>query len=135
MTLPIALLCAAAVLFVASLSLFLLGRGKLLSAQTLVNYALSDHGITFRDLDTWRISEENKKLHRLVLWLSLTFRVVSYDEDGTERVTWNTPKFPTVYPWGEPMPESIDMAALFHSVVGDSADGQYVYPKVRPPAD
>lgn len=78
----------------------------------------AEHGVDYSAVDTALILDRSMILERLVLWLALSFRVVSYDDDGTERVTYNTPTFPTAYPWGEEMPEAQTMAALFHEVVG-----------------
>lgn len=63
----------------------------------------------------------SQNLVRLVRWLALAFRVTSYDENGDEHVTWNTPVFPKGYTdaagWHD-MPEAQEMERLFHAVVG-----------------
>jgi hypothetical protein len=75
-------------------------------------------GVPFSQAQVAEVYDRSHTMERLVRWLALSFRVVSYDDDGTERVTYNTPTFPVSYPWGEDMPESREMARIFHEIVG-----------------
>jgi hypothetical protein len=78
----------------------------------------NEYGVPYSQLDVARTYERSADMERLVRWLALSFRVVSYLDDGREVVTWNTPIFPKEYPWGEDMPEAQEMERLYHEVIG-----------------
>lgn len=88
------------------------------AVRKMIADVAAEHGVRFSDVETALILDRSLAMERLVRWLALSFRVVSYEDDGTERVTWNTPTFPHAYPWGEEMPEAQEMARIFHEIVG-----------------
>ena len=58
-------------------------------------------------------------LEDLVRWLALAYRVVTYDDDGVEHVTWNLPVIATQDFKGKPLPDGERLAELFREVCGD----------------
>lgn len=84
-----------------------------------IDLIVEERGAEFSSIETALILDRSIALERLVRWLALPFRVVTYPGvAGQERVTWNTPIFPKSYPWGEEMPEAQEMQRLFHEIVG-----------------
>jgi hypothetical protein len=101
------------------LAVFVLWRALVHRVKTKHLIAAAERvGVPFSQAEVAIVYDKANTMHRLVLWLALSFRVVSYDDDGTERVTFNTPTFPKEYPWGEAMPEAQEMERMFHEVLG-----------------
>lgn len=87
------------------------------------DYDLIERMLAQRQTDSFILTrqyyEVMNDLIDLVRWLALAYRVVTYDDDGVEHVTWNLPVIATQDFKGKPLPDGERLAELFREVCGD----------------